>query len=297
MSILRINPISINPYSYNTNKNVSHPNFRGGADADNDVVEISRDKKKNKALKVFLIGWGIKIIVGFAGIKLYKKHYINKAQETFKEVFMRDSISKEETIEMLKRYKNIKKIKDKDEYIKALFEETKKNYGFQDGNLELKFFDSKERPNTGGFVQKFKNQININKDRKPLEILNTMNHEMKHKQQEYFMMNYCGDAKTCVENFTANVHKGKLSNSFIKELLAENPNWLKQFNLKKLDKNNVPEKYREYTEHLLKDLKIYEESKIIDGKINKEYYDNFLEVDARNAGDKMRKLLSWFIPV
>ena len=44
------------------------------------------------------------------------------------------------------------------------------------------------------------------------------------------MMNYCGDAKTCVENFTANVHKGKLSNSFVKELLAENPEELKNHN-------------------------------------------------------------------
>lgn len=300
MSNFKINSTSVKPHFNNVNNKISYPNFKKTPESDNDKVEISSDKndKKSKALKIFIMGFIIKAIIGVVGLKLYRKHYINKAQEVFKDVFKRDNISKEETIEILKRYKNIKKIKNKDEYINALFDETKKNYGFKEGSLKLKLYNSQEHPNTGGFVYKLEPYININRDRKYFEIIESMNHEMKHKQQEYFMMNYSNDKKTWIKNISKTKLSARdLNDKSVNNFLKEHPEWMKQFNLEKLDKNNVPEKYKEYVEHLLKDLKSYEEAKLIDGNFNKNYYDNFLEADARNAGEKMKKLLAWFIPV
>lgn len=129
--------------------------------------------------------------------------------------------------------------------------------------------------------------------------MNTMHHEMKHKQQEYMMMNYCEDLEEylCRINPAKDVKKGDLGTEFVEELKKEFPKWFEQFNLTELNKKNVPEKYTEYVEHLLKDAKTYRESGAEKGIINKEYFNNFLEQDARNAGFRIEKLLRWFIPV
>lgn len=276
-------------------------NFHGQVSASSqDTLELSEKKKKKLNFKkIFLIGLVLKIVTGVVGLKLYKANYIKRAQKTFQKVFMRDSISKDETVKMLQRYKEITKIKDKDEYIKALFDETKKNFGLENGCLELKTFTSQEHPNIGGFVNKGKPYININKDRKPHEIMDTMHHEMKHKQQEYMMMNYCGDFEEyiCRISPVKDMTKGDLSVEFLETMRKENPKWLEQFNLKELDKKNVPEKYKDYVENLLKDSKTYVEGIGDNGTVNKEYLNNFIEQDARTAGSKISKLLRWFIPI
>ena len=65
----------------------------------------------------------------------------------------------------------------------------------------------------------------------------------------------------------------------------------------KLEKNKVPEKYKKYVEKLLKDVKTYKEVTKVNGTEQINYYNNFLEVDARNAESKIAKLLGGFIPV
>ena len=255
-------------------------------------------KNKTKKTLLTIAGLALVTVAGIWGIRAYKNNYINRAQKTFQEVFMRDNITKEETIEMLKRYKEIQKIKDKDEYMQKLFEEVKKNYGFKDGCLELKTFTTAERKDVLGFVQKLKHFVNINKDADHKQLLKIMHHEMKHKQQEYFMMNYSGDVNTYLKNIShANITDKELNPEFIQDILGDNKKWLEQFNLKKLEKNKVPEKYKEYVEKLLKDVKTYKEVTKANGTEQINYYDNFLEVDARNAGSKIAKLLGGFIPV
>lgn len=299
MSGLNISQIQIQPISFKRNGAITHPNFKKTSESKPDTVEIKEKEKKSSNTKKLIIGGLIlKVAATVIGLRLYRKNYINKAQKTFQEVFMRDNITKEETIEMLKRYKEIKKIKNKDEYMQKLFEEVKKNYGFKDGCLELKTFTNAERKDSGGFVQKLSHFVNINKEQNNRHIFNSMHHEMKHKQQEYFMLNYSGDLKTYLKNVSqANLKDNSMSPEFIKAILRDRTKWLEQFNLKKLDKNNVPEKYREYVEKLLKDVKTYEEAVRTDGKWNKGYYENFLEVDAREAESKIAKLLGGIIPV
>ena len=182
--------------------------------------------------------------------------------------------------------------------MQKLFEEVKKNYGFKDGCLELKTFTTAERKDVLGFVQKLKHFVNINKDADHKQLLKTMHHEMKHKQQEYFMMNYSGDVNTYVKNIShANITDKELNPEIIQDILGDNKKWLEQFNLKKLEKNKVPEKYKEYVEKLLKDVKTYKEVTKVNGTEQINYYNNFLEVDARNAESKIAKLLGGFIPV
>lgn len=299
MPNLNVNKITFQPVNFRGNRHVDQPQFKKAPDVKPDTVEIKeKEEKREKAIKIFILGWIIKAAVTVVGLKLYRNNYVNRAQKTFQEVFMRDNITKEETIEMLKRYKEIKKIKNKDEYMQKLFEEVKKNYGFKDGCLELKTFTNAERKDSGGFVQKLSHFVNINKEQNNRHIFNSMHHEMKHKQQEYFMLNYSGDLKTYLKNVSqANLKDNSMSPEFIKAILRDRTKWLEQFNLKKLDKNNVPEKYREYVEKLLKDVKTYEEAVRTDGKWNKGYYENFLEVDAREAESKIAKLLGGIIPV
>ena len=299
MPNLNVNKITSLPVSFQGNRHVSQPQFKKATDTKPDTVEIKEKKeKREKAIKIFILGWIIKAAVTVVGLKLYRNNYINRAQKTFQEVFMRDNITKEETIEMLKRYKEIKKIKNKDEYMQKLFDEVKKNFGFKEGCLELKTFTNAERKDSAGYVQKLRHFVNINRDQENKQIFNSIHHEMRHKQQEYFIMNYCENPKEFIKNFPeVTLDEKEISDNFIKAILRDRPKWLEQFNLKKLDKNNVPEKYREYVEKLLKDLKTYEEATRVNGTWNKGYYENFLEVDARQAESKIAKLLGGFIPI
>lgn len=296
MQNLKINPTPSSITQYRIKNNSSNPSFKKQPTENSKNLELStKAENNNKTLLVFA-GLALVTLAGVLGTRAYRNNYINKAQKTFQEVFMRDSISKKETIEMLKRYKEISKIKNKEEYINELFKEVKKNYGFEKGCLELNIYSPKEKEFVAGSVKKLKHIVNINKERTPIEILNTMHHEMKHKQQEYFMMNYSGSLKEFIKNISPiPLNKKDLSKEYLEEMIKNNPKWLEQFNLRELDKNLVPEKYKEYVEKLLKDVKTYKEAEHVNGKINKEYYENFLEIDARNAGSKIEKLFNSFI--
>ena len=179
MPNLNVNKITFQPVNFQGNRHVSQPQFKKAPDTKPDTVEIKekkeKEEKREKAIKIFILGWIIKAAVTVVGLKLDRNNYINRAQKTFQEVFMRDNITKEETIEMLKRYKEIKKIKDKDQYVQKLFEEVKKNFGFKEGCLELKTFTNAERKDSAGYVQKLRHFVNINRDQENKQIFNDDN--------------------------------------------------------------------------------------------------------------------------
>ena len=124
---------NIQPISINNFQPKRQTSFRGKTvpvqDYPSDTLEIKGEKKTgmSKGAK-----WGIglgtatmTVLSGIIGIRKYKANYIVKAQKLFQEMFFNKDITREQTIEMLKKYKEISKIQDKEEYIKALFEETR----------------------------------------------------------------------------------------------------------------------------------------------------------------------------
>ena len=98
MSGLNINQIQVQPISFKGNGAVTHPNFKKTSESKPDTVEIKEKEKKSSNTKKLIIGGLIlKVAATVIGLRLYRKNYINKAQKTFQEVFMRDNITKEET--------------------------------------------------------------------------------------------------------------------------------------------------------------------------------------------------------
>ena len=295
--------------------NISAPNFRsqnGNSVSvpnntlervpQNDTINIPQKKKTKNTI----IGLGLAILTATGAIfalKQGKKIYIEKAQKTFQEVFMRENISKEETIEMLKRYKEIYKIKDKDERIKSVFEEAKKNFGFEKSNIKLKIEKLKDKEN--GSWKFSQGTVRINKDIKDYNIFNTVHHELRHAKQSYWMANYSPEkyCRAFCERENGRVLKEAFNNKTYEEILKDKklkavldtiiPDYYKKCFNGELSKNNVPEKLYEYIEKCIKAEKNY----VLWDKNYKEYHANFLEEDARKAGASLDKLLNfiWLI--
>ena len=101
------------------------------------IIKTTFPEKKNNYESIFI---EIKNFISQNINILADQAFINKTQKIFKKVFIRDDISREETVQILNHYKNIGKIKDKEKYIKALFNETKTNYGFAKGSLDIRLF-------------------------------------------------------------------------------------------------------------------------------------------------------------
>ena len=129
--------------------------------ADEYVSSSKISQKGNKNLLIALGGLTLSGLSLLVALKLGKSSQVNKAMQaidtkfadlfadipkarkTFSKVFLRD-ISEAETVEMLKRYKEIEKLgvtASKDEYIKAIFNEAKNNYGLGSLLTEFKLSD------------------------------------------------------------------------------------------------------------------------------------------------------------
>ena len=122
------------------------PNFRG---LEKDTVEISAGEeiKKNSKSEKSGMSTGAKWALGIAGTaaavygcvvghRMLNKPSIEKVAKNFSEIFRRD-VSKEEALKITERYKEIFKIKDKDEFINKCFEQVKKDYGYEALNIRV----------------------------------------------------------------------------------------------------------------------------------------------------------------
>ena len=145
------------------------------------IVKTKQDNTKTILSLGALATTGIGIVYA---IKKAQVKNINNIQKAFQDVFLRDDISIEETKAMLKRYKEIEKIKDKKEYTKALFEEAKKNYRMDDTNYKLAFdLPCKGAKNYYGFCSYNDETISISSKCPRSHLLNTMHHEFRHSIQ------------------------------------------------------------------------------------------------------------------
>ena len=79
-----------------------------------DVVAINKNSKLSKKQKTW-IKIGAVVATVAAVVVTAREIFIKKAQNVFKEAFLRDDINRKETINILNRYREISKIKDKNE--------------------------------------------------------------------------------------------------------------------------------------------------------------------------------------
>ena len=168
------------------------------------MVERAPQANKKKGLST-----GAKIALGIAGTaatiyagvvthRFIKRPNFDKVQKNFSEILGRN-LSESETNALINKYKEIAKIEKTDDFLQKLFEEVKKDYGFEDMDIKLVV----EKLKDGSFKTFNKHHINgsagaVNKEisiypkthRETLvsdlrqKAFGTMMHEMHHIRQD-----------------------------------------------------------------------------------------------------------------
>ena len=210
IDVNKIQVNSINPVNNNANPNVT---FERTTDPiPNDAVEISSKKKALSNNAKIAIGLGlIGTIVG--GILIHKHFASNKlksafksveeidkkfaeleqnlpeVQKKFKEVFLRNDLTEEQTKEILNDYKKVEKLglkSTKEEYVKALFEQAKKNYQIYNPSMKIEINSTKMWESAFAGSPMNNEEILITKkgmQQSHSEIFETIHHELRHAKQ------------------------------------------------------------------------------------------------------------------
>jgi hypothetical protein len=270
-----------------------------------DTVSISNKQPMSKKTKAILTLGGIATIVigAVLAVKGFKSHKITKAleqieqrfvklkenvpeaQKTFKDTFLRSDISEKETVEMLDRYKEIEKLGitgTKEEYIQALFNETKQNFGLgKELKLEMIDFPDARR---GGNSSPLLDVIILNKKWPIKKLGNAVFHELRHAKQDYFAANY--DINKFFKIFESNGRAaGEHDISYLQ----------RKCGLLEFSKENVPSEYFNYVENCYKGYSDYFDSAYWSMPESAEKYklyrNIFIEQDAWNSANKITKFL------
>ncbi len=276
-----------------------------------DTVSLSNKQPMSKKTKIILTLGGIATAVigavlatkGYRsykisnGLKQIEKKFLKiqenmpEVQKTFNEVFLRNDITEKEALEILNRYKEVEKIAvtgTKEEYIQAVFNEAKQNFGFKDSKFKLKLVDGKVSKNgiTLGGALPLAQKVEISPNISLKNILGTMHHEMRHMKQHFYAVNYDPQAYIFTLTTRNNNIEG-LSKEELEEVLDDCLKDIREgLNLKCFDRNNIPKEQIQYAQKCLEACKTY-----VDGHTDiNAYYNNFKEVDARYAGGLIDKL-------
>ena len=221
-----------------------------------------------------------------AGIALHKKKNLAEVKKTFQKIFMNSKITLGEAYVMKKRYESIEKIKDKSEYIKALFEEAKNNFGFGKSNIKLETVKKEFMPDAIGGADNAFQSIKIREDIPRERILSTIHHEFRHHKQHYLAFNLSP------ENYMHAVNKKIeiLTNGKVKDVwkdLDKFKTWIEASLNEKQSLKNIPEELIDYAKDCIKAISTYKDA----SKDFNAYANNFLETDARKAGAAIEKIM------
>ena len=276
-----------------------------------DTVSLSNKQPMSKQKKTMLTLGGIATAVlgTVLAVKGSRSYQISKAlkqieqkflklqenmpevQKTFNDVFLRTDITEKEALEILNRYKEVEKIAvtgTKEEYIQAVFNDAKRNFGFNDSKfkLVLKNGEVSENGKTLGGAAVLSNRVKIDPSQRLELIQGVMHHEMRHLKQNFYAVNYDSQA---YKYALRNDYSEKLSKKELEEVLDSCLEDMREmFNLKCFDRNNIPKEQIQYAKKCLEGRKTS-----VDGhKDFNSYYNNFLEVDARHAGGLIDKLFN-----
>lgn len=238
------------------------------------------NKKLSTTAKVGLsvLGLGLAALGTVYGIRKYNVKNIKNIQKAFQETFMRDDITVEQAREMMKRYKDIEKIQNREEYAKALFAEAKKNFGFENSPIKLVFEESPSNFNAAGWCKRDNSAICITPECSRKEMLNTMHHEFRHAKQH----KYLGTPDTLLKYAEDRVWK-MFDDSVLMEMSPIDRAKKIVSDFYKLQADEAPEHLKEWV------------AKCGEGASNytlenfDKYWNNFTERDARFAGRTIEK--------
>lgn len=250
-------------------------NFKANNDKTTKTPEQDKKDTKKKVL-VSAAAIGTATLAAVYGVKKYNVMNIKNIQKTFNETFMRDDITPEMAKAMKARYLEIEKIKDREEYAKALFEEAKKNYGLKDSPIKLIFEAGEGKSkNAYGYCKRDNSAISICPKCPREDILDIMHHEFRHAKQHQYLPSFEDlkkYAETCVKNAKEIENPRELASKIISE----------SYNSKE---SSVPEHLKGWYDKIKQGASNYS----LDNY--SEYYNNFTEVDARKAGRAISKFV------
>jgi len=281
-----------------------------------DAVEINGKKKSGMSNGAKLgIGLGILTVGTFiAAIALNKINKVTptKLQQVFNDVYMREDITVEQAKNIANKFKEIEKIENREDFIKAAFEETKKNFGFADKPIKLTFAQAKG--SEYGWCLKDNSAINITENCPRRSIISCLHHEFRHAKQNELMFNEFPEyARERLAYALYNHGVGKVDMEVMKyvdslidkNILDDNEiqkrilqkfgykiNDLIKTNFGDLSPNNVPNKYKDFAKKCLENNK-----NLIKNTEDKERYrKQFIEADAFSIEEKIFNTLLYYKP-
>jgi len=286
-----------------------------------DTVEISAE---NRIKKKEGLSTGAKVALGIAGTaaavygcvvghRFLAKPTIETVQKNFSEIFRRD-ISKEEAEKMAGKYKDIFKIKDKDEFAQKAFEQIKKDFGWEHLNIKIdklskediaKF--SKDGIVLGGSYKPLRIslsdaengltsvnldevviQYNFNQNKK--DIFKTIIHELTHCKQHEIMYRYDKDKliNTVINNRFDDKLKSKLNNVVSEYKKLFNEIYSKEWD--KLPRIPAGTKEAQTAEKYLHEIEHYTGAEADYDK----YMALIIEKEAHGTADKTKTIYNFF---
>jgi hypothetical protein len=272
------------------NSVVSNPN--SGLDCQSNATNKSSLKKTSPNV-------GLKALAGLAILATSAVVYHKMArpaiiQDKVQKMFL-ENFTKDEGLAIQKKYKDILKIQDKDEFINKMFTELKKDYNLENIPIRIdKNFKLGEEKNgalqaAAAFtpeVEKGYFLVQVDKSTSNLDLLESMTHEMRHAKQHvlgYQALNkeeYVSIMKDRVLNTTK--RSAEEAGSIAEDFFDEYSNFYNKLGITKMDKND---KNYEWARKVMESMREYANK-------SKEVYDTTLyETDAKQAANYMLSLI------
>ena len=285
---------------------VIQPSFKASQASSQDVVQISagdKIKESSNSEKTgmstgakWALGLGATVLAGIAAHKFIPPM---RVQSRVQRIFLED-FTKEEAKAIQKKYQDILKITEKDEFLDKLFTELKKDYKLDNIPIKLdKNFKSGERVNdlTAGAhftPDHSKAYLSIGVDRTfdNKQLLRSITHELRHAKQD--LLNYQVSTrddlisvykerlKDFAKSEKANWNQEKIDEN-AQEMVDEIINFYKKLNIQKLDRND---RNYEFGRQILDSFRTYA------NQSNNVYRSTLYETDAKNTEKIMERLVN-----
>ena len=271
------------------------------------------DKHLSKRNKISIAAGLIGVCAAIYGLAVHGINRISpkKLQRMLNDIYMRDDITVDEAKNIAKHFKELGKIKDKEEYADKAFEYVKKLFGLGDKPIEFKAVKTDKKSIGGCHIDN--SEINIKYDNKTTnkELLALIHHELRHAKQHWLSFNQYPEyaremmiKPTFKDHISEDSEIAKYVDGLIDKGITSVNELLKHVSEKfgymiderineyfgKLSPDNVPEKYKEFAQKCMENEKNYIKMEEND----KAYRQQFVEADAYNIQKQILKIMDWY---